>query len=165
MAAFLDDAGQNFVPHHVNIPAVDIEPLQTGVEIDAQPFPVEDHIRVGIIKLLQAVADRPRAVGQQLLPTGIERLKIDRAVNLLDQVVLAWEIAIQQRLGYAQATRQIPCTAAKALFRKEFGRFDDELLAPIVRREPLLLGAGAPARCLRSHDLSAADPLSATNRP
>lgn len=68
---------------------VHVEPLQARIEIDPQPFASEDHIGVGLIEFLQPLAKRLRAVGQQLLPAGIERLEIDGAIDFLDQIVLA----------------------------------------------------------------------------
>ena len=143
MAAFPDDARQNLVPHHADIPPVDIEPLQARVEIDAKPFAGEDHLGIGVVEFPQPVAERPGAVGKKLLPAGIERLKIDGPIDFLDQVVLAWKIAVQQRLGHPEPARQIARAAVKALVGEEFGRLGDELLAAIVRGQSLLLREGA----------------------
>src|SRR5947209_19799124 len=63
VATFPDDAGQNLVPHGVHIPAVDIEPLQTRIQIDAKPFASEDDIRISVIEFLQSSADWTRAIG------------------------------------------------------------------------------------------------------
>src|SRR6516162_2280013 len=59
MPAFPDDAGEDLVSHHADIPAVDVEPLQARIKVDAQPFTGEDHLGVGVVELLQAIADWP----------------------------------------------------------------------------------------------------------
>src|SRR5450755_4517480 len=166
MAAFPDNARQNLVPDHADIPPVDIQPLQARVEIDSKPFAGEDHIRIGVVEFPQPVADRPRAVREKLLPAGIERLEINRSVDLLDKVILAWKVAVQQRLGNAEPARQVSRPAAKSLFREKFGRLGNELLAAIIWRKPLLFRAGTLGRCFLSHDLGAAEVSSArSNRP
>src|ERR1700675_3048750 len=115
MAAFPDDARQNLVLYHADIPAIDVQSLQARIEINAQPFAGEDHTSIGVVELLQSVADRPGAVGEELFPAGIERFQIDRAIDLLDQIVLAGKIAVQPGLGDPPPARQIARTAAKAL--------------------------------------------------
>ena len=142
--------------HHADIPSVDIEPLQARVEIDTKPFAGKDHIGIGVIEFPQPIADRPGAVGQQLLPAGIERLEIDSAIDFLDQIVLAGKVAIEQRLGHAEPARQVARPAAKPFFREKLRRLGDELLAAVVRRQPLLLRASTLGRCFLSHDLGAA---------
>src|SRR5438045_1707863 len=139
MPALPDNTGQDLVLDHPDIPAVDIESLQPRIEIDAKPLPGEDRIRVGAIKFQQTVAERARAIGQPLLPVGFERIKVDRAVDLLDQIVLAWKVTIEQRLGHAEPSRKGPCSATKTLFRKKLGCFRYEFPTAFVRRKPRLL--------------------------
>src|SRR5262249_61912055 len=106
---------------------------------DPQPFAREDHTGVAAIEFLQSIAQRAGAVGQQRLPTGIERFKIDCMIDFTDQIVLAWEIAIQQRLRNPQPTCQIARATSKSFLREKLGRLGDELLEAIIRRKPLLL--------------------------
>src|SRR5260221_7589752 len=122
------------------------------MQVDTQPFAPEDDIGVATIKLEQPVAQWPGPVRQQLLPTGIERLEIDRAIDLLDQIVLAGKIAVEQRLSDAEPACEIARPAAKALLRKKLGCLGDKLLAAIIRRKPLLLWTRAPGRDLLLHD-------------
>src|SRR5262249_40353570 len=76
------------------------------IEIDTQPFAGKDYVGIGAVELLQPTPDRPRAIAEQFLPAGVERLQIDGAVDLLDQVVLAGKIPIQQRLRDTEPTCQ-----------------------------------------------------------
>jgi len=113
--------------------------------------------------LLQTVAERPRAISQQPLPTGFERIEIDRAIDLLDQIVLAWEVAIEQRLRNAKPARQRTRATAKSLLREELGRLRNKLTATLVWREALLLDADTFGLVFPAHpDLSL---FSARNRP
>src|SRR3954470_7112376 len=97
VAAFTDDRRQYLVLDHADVPAVDIKSLQAGIEVDAKPFAGENDIGIRRVKLAQPIAQRPGSVGEQLLPAGIERLEINRAIDLLDQIVLAGEVSIEQR--------------------------------------------------------------------
>src|SRR6266478_2796162 len=134
MSAFPDDARYNLVLHHADVPPVDVEAFQTRIEIDTKPFAGEDHIGIRVVELLQPIANSPGAVGQQLLPACIERLEINSPIDLLDQVVLARKVTIQQRLSDAEPPRQIAGPSPKSFLREEFGRLGNELLAAIVRR-------------------------------
>src|ERR1700719_3388740 len=113
MPAFPDDAGKNLVPHDADIGTVEVEPFQAGIEIDAKPFAAEEYVGVGVVEFLQPFVDRPQAIAEQFLPSAVERLEIDRAVDFLDQIVLARKITIEQRLGHPQAARQRACATAK----------------------------------------------------
>src|SRR6266581_965255 len=143
-----------------------VTPLHAGIEIDAKPFAGEDDIGIRVVEFLQPIADRPGAVGEKLLPARIERLEINRPIDLLDQVVLAWKVTIQQRLGDAEPARQIARASPKSLLGEKFSRLGNELLAAIVRRQPLLLDASTFGRCFPDHDFGVAETSSGgRNRP
>ena len=55
MAAFPDDAREYLVAHDTDIPPVDVESLQTRIEIDAQPLSPEDHLGVAAVELEQPI--------------------------------------------------------------------------------------------------------------
>src|SRR5262249_55592057 len=127
-----ENAGQDLVLDHADVPAIDIEALQARIEIDPQPFSVEDRIRIDLIKLLQPGAKRTRSIREQLLPADFKGLEIDLAVDLLDEIVLARKVAVEQRLGYAELARQGACAAGESFLREELGRLGDKFAAPIV---------------------------------
>lgn len=82
-------------------------------------------------RFLQSHAERTRPIRQQFLPADLEGLEIDLAVDFSNEIVLAREIPIKQRLGHAEFAGQRTRAAAKSLLCKKLGRFGDEFTATV----------------------------------
>src|SRR5579871_1891178 len=68
MAALANNARQDLVPDDSDIGAVEVQTLETGIEIDADPFAVENHLGIGVVEFPQTFPHRPRPVRKQFLP-------------------------------------------------------------------------------------------------
>jgi hypothetical protein len=93
---------------------------------------------------------------------------IEQRLKEMDAMAIDMEVLSINPFWYGKdrdTAGAIARLATKSFFRGELGRLRNKLLAPIVRRQSLLLCASALGRCLPHEDLLAEVSSAPINRP
>jgi hypothetical protein len=107
---------QQFFSHQRQVVAVQVHVGQAGVHINADPFGPVSGACVLQVKVQQAIAQRHVAVLQLGDPVVAPLAQENRLEDRVDQVLPGREVAVQQRLRYTQAARELARLHAKTGF-------------------------------------------------
>jgi hypothetical protein len=149
------DRHEDLRAHPLDIARVDVEPAQPREEEDPHPAPLEHGCGIVGVEVEQPRRERDLAPAQIARPVVLPFLEVDDAIDLVHQIVLRGEVAIDQRLGDAHAPRQLARAAVKARLGEILGRLLDQDAAALFGQHALRPGRrrppcpGRPARRCR----------------
>src|SRR5579872_2214989 len=135
LAAHLSDhARVDAIAHEREVACVEIHPFESREHEDADPFVREHSLGIVDVELDDALAQRARAVVEDLLPVRIPPVEIDFLIDAIDQRLFARKIPIEERLRDAEALRKLAGLPVEAELAKETDGF--------ARDQPLALVGG-----------------------